>query len=445
MDLRIGISQHHMKQSLRSQLALVCVLLLVPLTAAAQELELIVEDVAVLPMPGHVAVPSHELVDGKLWYFGGRLAQDPVQSFEEIWTYDPRLDLWDLQSVPLPYEGSNSNHTSAVFLQGRFYLAQLLATGDRGGFGSHNRPVIVDLYTQSSFEGPAFPFHRIWGSEPAVTADQIFYFGGWTGSPQAGIWELDPTSLTLTQVASMSQPSNDVMPTLGSDGWIYYWGRLLPNIERFHPLTHQVEVLHSSTGFPGPDHNAYVRWHLPEESKIYFTKAANGAAPSSMIFAFDYASDQVIATGLEAPGDIVNQQAIRDPEDASVIYAMRVLTDFASPMKVTRLTLAPRCTFGPESPFIFARSPGKPQWEDHVWESCGGHGVMAVATDHISSAWVYLNGDLVLGGSDFQKQSQILEQDVTLLSGENVIIVKVAGKPGSTLRISFEAGMSSPP
>ena len=30
--------------------------------------------------------------------------------------------------------------------------------------------------------------------------------------------------------------SNDVLPTLGSDGWIYYWGRLLPDIQRFNPV-----------------------------------------------------------------------------------------------------------------------------------------------------------------------------------------------------------------
>lgn len=97
------------------------------------------------------------------------------------------------------------------------------------------------------------------------------------------------------------------------------------------------------------------------------------------------------------------------------------------------------CSYAPpEQPLRFERFRGKPEVETSTWTSCGGPGVMVLEPDHVSSAFVYLNGNLVAGPSQFNPRVESLEFDVELVEGENVLQVELRGKPGSTLDVQFE-------
>jgi len=102
------------------------------------------------------------------------------------------------------------------------------------------------------------------------------------------------------------------------------------------------------------------------------------------------------------------------------------------------ITLVPDCIHGPAEPFTFVRGKGRPKLESATWSSCGGAGFLKVACDHISSAWVYLNGGLVLSPSDFNPRVEELSVPVELLQGDNTIEVQLAGQPGSNMTIDFE-------
>lgn len=99
----------------------------------------------------------------------------------------------------------------------------------------------------------------------------------------------------------------------------------------------------------------------------------------------------------------------------------------------------PCCSYGPESqPNTFVRNNGKPKQEILTWQSCGGNGIMAVSNDRVSSAEVYLNGELLLGPQNFNPNVSTLSLPVTLLAGENVLSVMLRGSPGSHLAVDFQ-------
>jgi len=57
----------------------------------------------------------------------------------------------------------------------------------------------------------------------------------------------------------------------------------------------------------------------------------------------------------------------------------------------------PTCVFGPSTqPLTCVRGKGKPASEGFSWESCGGEGMVTIRTEHASSAWVSLNGSVIL-------------------------------------------------
>ena len=81
----------------------------------------------------------------------------------------------------------------------------------------------------------------------------------------------------------------------------------------------------------------------------------------------------------------------------------------------------------------FVRSRGKPVIEEASWQSCGGAGVLSLATDRVSSARVVLNGVELLGHSDFRPNTNLIEVDVSLTTGANTLGIEVRGKPGSRI------------
>ncbi|MFV1981041.1 MAG: hypothetical protein ACC655_07805 [Rhodothermia bacterium] len=98
-----------------------------------------------------------------------------------------------------------------------------------------------------------------------------------------------------------------------------------------------------------------------------------------------------------------------------------------------------KCDFGlPEQPVNFVRQTGRPSEETVVWESCGGTGRMLVTSEHVSSAYIQVNGAMLLSPHDFNGIDGVVEVPVSLLEGSNILEVELRGKPGSNLAVMFE-------
>ena len=98
----------------------------------------------------------------------------------------------------------------------------------------------------------------------------------------------------------------------------------------------------------------------------------------------------------------------------------------------------PDCFFGPEDqPLVFERVAGKPEWATVEWESCGGTGTLHITSTRVASAFIYLNGELLIGPSVFTNHDVDLSLAIELMSGTNTLEVKLAGKPGGVLQMEF--------
>ena len=326
---------------------LVAVFLSLSIHVAAQDIiDIEVDDVATMPVPHHLTYSSELVIDGKIYYLGG-LAQPSgiVIGYDELWALDLATGAFDELPFTLPYELTMAPHVAAAYVDDHLFLSPGFATGNSGGWGSHNRVIEVDLANETTSETLAFPSSILWGSSAIAANGKVYFFGGWNGGAQSWIFELDPQAGTFVQVASMLGASNDVVPTLGADGWIYYWGRLLPDIQRFDPVSQTVESTGVAmvTGGNGV-HRAYVRWHFPADRKIYFTKPGNNAVPSSPLYVFDYDAGSLTATDVVVPMDLVNQRTVLDPDDPSTLYAFRTDSNLETHLQVARVRLIPDCS-----------------------------------------------------------------------------------------------------
>ncbi len=108
----------------------------------------------------------------------------------------------------------------------------------------------INLQNGSSSISFAIPgYNTIWDMNGCTANGKIYFFGGHTGVDKTEIYELDPVSNQLTMVANMTDAANGVTATLADDGWIYYWEgqeyASARNIERFNPLTYEVDPLNA--------------------------------------------------------------------------------------------------------------------------------------------------------------------------------------------------------
>jgi uncharacterized membrane protein len=101
----------------------------------------------------------------------------------------------------------------------------------------------------------------------------------------------------------------------------------------------------------------------------------------------------------------------------------------------------PACEFGPQGQTLtFTRDSGKPVEQSVAWRSCGGPGTLVITTDHVASAWLSLNGVLLLTPDNFNSTVTPITLPINLLQGQNVLNLKLQGKPGSTLSLALSAG-----
>ncbi|MBL37531.1 MAG: hypothetical protein CMP07_03900 [Xanthomonadales bacterium] len=97
------------------------------------------------------------------------------------------------------------------------------------------------------------------------------------------------------------------------------------------------------------------------------------------------------------------------------------------------------CDYGPESqPVDFIRTSGKPHFQVLEWESCGGPGKLLLTSMNVASARVFLNGEELLGPSDFRGHPLTEEIEIDLPEGANSMAVKLMGRPGEQLIFEFE-------
>lgn len=329
-----------------STTAVAASLLLAQVAWSQPPIQVIVEELGPLPVLTHLSTPGEQTVDGFLYLLGGlRGVGDPVRAYSEIWKLELATGSWTLEPYSLPYENSNSHHGAAAYYNGHFFASPGFSTGNSGGWGSHNRVIDVDIVAGTAAETVAFPASAIWSIGNVEANGKIYFFGGWTGAPRSHILEYDPLLGTLVQVASMLRPTNEVVPTLGVDGWVYYWGRLHSGaaIERFDPISHQVQAMDTHLPVQMAAHPIYMRWHVPDEGAIYLSEPrATIGGPPSPLYRFSYLDDTLVDTGATVPSEVINLRAVRDENDPYSIYGYLVSNDFWNePHTLARLRIAP--------------------------------------------------------------------------------------------------------
>lgn len=95
------------------------------------------------------------------------------------------------------------------------------------------------------------------------------------------------------------------------------------------------------------------------------------------------------------------------------------------------------CELGPEDA-VFERGRGAPAFENLIWDSCGGEGLVELRMSGGGAATVYLNGDLLALPGDFAGHATP-SFSVELRQGENVLDVEVRGRPGARLEVIFRS------
>lgn len=133
-------------------------------------------------------------------------------------------------------------------------------------------------------------------------------------------------------------------------------------------------------------------------------------------------------------GTIVGAGAPQNFEGA--IDELRIYDGVLSAEEIQEL--ATLCTFGPAEPIMVVRTTAKPRFESTTWTSCGGPGLLRLTADRASSAIVYVNGELVAAPLDFNQTVSERSLPVILESGENLLDVRISGKPGASLAIELD-------
>jgi Right handed beta helix region len=98
----------------------------------------------------------------------------------------------------------------------------------------------------------------------------------------------------------------------------------------------------------------------------------------------------------------------------------------------------------------FERGHGSPNRTQVHFVANGGIGRLIIASGHdgtiastvASSAMIGLNGSLVVGPSAFNQRTRVIEKDVRLVDGANVLEVEMLGKPGAIIAVSVVQSFS---
>lgn len=283
------------------------------------------------PVVSSSIVSSYKTIGNKIYFFGGYITgTDPYQCYDKVRVYDLQNNTWSQLSFTLPY-GIYDN-VSASYYNNHFYLAPGFATGNTNGWGSHKKMIDVNLGTNTAVETHSFPMSKIWNIGNCEVNGKIYFFGGWTGSAESEIYEYNPQTNSLSQVANMNVASNMVSVVVANNGWIYYFGRLFSKFERFNLTTHVVETMTATVPFS----QGYIHcWYISNENSIYFFNSGL----NKDIYQYDYVNDVIVNTGTTLNDDFVNIPAVKDANDPYSIYALKLNPDYNHPLRLCKLTI----------------------------------------------------------------------------------------------------------
>lgn len=296
-----------------------------------------VQILSTMPIAGINPTTVSHPVNDKIYMFGLQLPPytGVWTASREIRTYDLKSNTWSVLPVQLPYDYFDFATYASYFNQ-HFYLGPGFTTGNSNGFGSHNKMIDVDLNNNTSSEtSHSFYAGYIWNLSSIEVNGKIYFFGGYYyPAPIKKIFEYDPSTNVLKEVAVFINGRNSVNPVLGNDGWIYCFGSFTNTIERFNPGTYEVQLMKSTTT---ESHNsADYSWNVSNESAIYFFK---GQISSPALYKYDYAKDVIINTGITMQG-VYHGRSIYDNSDPYSIYGLKEdLNGSANPCKLVKLKL----------------------------------------------------------------------------------------------------------
>jgi len=179
----------------------------------------------------------------------------------------------------------------------------------------------------------------------------------------------------------------------------------------------------------GWHHVAFVFDAEAEEILVYSEGVLEGVAPSGSVVIALEGFPTAIGNAPSPPN------AGWDGKIDDVLIYHRAI----SQMEVQELFELSPCSFGPTGqPLTFIREKGRPQSEHVSWESCGGTGALTATINHVSSAWVVLNNEIILAPDDFNNNITSIVMSVDLPSGQNTIEVELRGGPGGELSLELE-------
>lgn len=393
---------------------------------------LMVSEVGEFPVPAWSIVPGDVTVNGKAYFFGGQVPwTEPYVASGIVRVFDLETESWSELPFLLPY-GLMDYGQVGSYLEGHFFLGPMFASGDSGGWGSHNRVIDVDLVGGTANESGSFPEWRVWQRSGCAANGSVFFFGGHAGADLSAIYAFDPISGTVQHVANMMAPGQSVRAFLGTDGWIYYWRGALAwqpfngTIERLNPTTFEVQ----DTGARLPPPSIWNGWnplhavHVRDESAIYFLTLG----PTPTLFKYAYLTGLVEDTGETVNVPLGGFPGTQDMSRPGVLYVLgdQWSSDPGAPVKLYKIEI---------------QQLGQPPVSDFAWSPVSPNPGQAVEFQDTSAgeptSWTWDFGD----GAVSQEQNPI-----HLYSGwgDHTVTLTVSNSRGSNQR-SMVVHVNAPP
>ena len=273
------------------------------------------------PEVAHGIISSQQIVNGELYFFGGKPSGDPYVCSNKGHKFNLTSNTWTELSLKLPY-GIADYGISCQYVNNKFFIGPGFASGDGGGGGTHNKVIKYDLGNNISVETTSFPYSRIWNTGNVLVNDKIYYLGGHTGSDITGIYEFNPNSETLTFVQNMGFPLTTINPTKISNDSIVYW------VGDSYARSKSLQLLEL-----GSKTNSVLSSLLPTNERVYFHHKWYDAinrkiymfqswTENPKVYVYDIAKDIISETGITLAGWYSGTPVIQD-EGENSIYALK--------------------------------------------------------------------------------------------------------------------------
>lgn len=159
----------------------------------------------------------------------------------KIYAYDVASDVWSQSSGTLPYALEATS--AALGSNGKIYLSPGVGPTENNGWGTHRKLIEYDPSTGAANETVDLG-QTIWSCALVAYQNDIYIFGGWTGSGVNKIWRFTPGTGTLTLLTTtLIKPAGGISAMLGSDNLIYLFnGYSSGYVQIFNPSNSQISL-----------------------------------------------------------------------------------------------------------------------------------------------------------------------------------------------------------